>query len=185
VAYQDRSLRGDFWTGRAIDKQLNNQAAQSSDYWISEFLASEFSLTPAAGTRRLAQAIRDAAKKSSLDVKRELVAAATLASGLSGQRVSVDTFMNQFNLSQAAREAIKGALKRPSAAQEIFQFDNVEFRSLIAYRSVELDNGALLTADASDFDNVFHQARLPGKRHEVEFSTKGMIVDDKLKTSIR
>jgi hypothetical protein len=54
VAYQDRSLLGGFWSGRAVDKQLNSLGGQLSDYWIADFLLSEFSVTPAAGTRRFA-----------------------------------------------------------------------------------------------------------------------------------
>jgi hypothetical protein len=34
VAYQHSSLRGGFWTGRAVDKQLNYPGGQLSDYWI-------------------------------------------------------------------------------------------------------------------------------------------------------
>ena len=45
AAYHDTSLKGGFWTGRAIDKQLNSgtRSVQLSDYWISDFLLSEFS----------------------------------------------------------------------------------------------------------------------------------------------
>jgi hypothetical protein len=59
VVYEDPSLHAGFWNGRAVDKQLNNPAGQASNYWISDFLLSEFSSTPAHGTRRLAEAIKD------------------------------------------------------------------------------------------------------------------------------
>jgi hypothetical protein len=106
VAYQHSSLRGGFWSGQAVDKQLNYPGGQLSDYWIADFLLSEFSVTPAAGTRRLAVALRNATRKAPLEVKRELTAAATLATGLAGQKLSINTFGDQFNLSQPAREAI-------------------------------------------------------------------------------
>ena len=48
-----------------MDKQLNSPGGQLSDYWIGDFLLSEFSVTPAAGTRRLALALRDAAREVS------------------------------------------------------------------------------------------------------------------------
>jgi hypothetical protein len=120
VVYQHPSLRGGFWSGRAVDKQLNYPGAQLSDYWITDFLLSEFSVTPAAGTRRLAVALRDATRKAPLDVKQELTAAATLANGLAGQRLSVNTFADQFNLSQTARDAVVKELKTARAAQELF-----------------------------------------------------------------
>jgi hypothetical protein len=182
VAYQHSSLRGGFWTGRAVDKQLNYPGGQLSDYWIEDFLLSEFSVTPAAGTRRLAVALRDATRKAPLEVKQELTAAATLANGLAGQKLSINTFGDQFNLSQPAREAIVNELKTTRAAQELFEFDIREFRNLIAYKSVELDNGALLTAESSEFDDVFHKRFLDDGKEEVEFSTQGKVVNEKLKT---
>jgi hypothetical protein len=42
VVYEDRSFQAGFWSGRAVDKRLNNPAGQASDYWISDFLLSEF-----------------------------------------------------------------------------------------------------------------------------------------------
>jgi hypothetical protein len=183
VAYRDRSLRGGFWSGRAVDKQLNNLGGQLSDYWITDFLLSALTVTAAAGTRRLAVALRDAARKSPLEIKQELAAAATLAGGLGGKTLSIDSFADQFGLSQPARVAIVDELKNPRAAQEQFTFDWSEFRNLIAYRSVELDNGAMLTAESSEFENVFHKRVIDDASEEVEFSTQGTIVNEKLKTA--
>ncbi|MBW4092461.1 MAG: hypothetical protein HIU82_15340 [Proteobacteria bacterium] len=183
VTYRDRSLHGGFWSGRAVDKQLNSLGGQLSDYWIVDFLRSEFSVTPAAGTRRFALALRDAAKKSELPVKQELTAAATLANGLGGQRLSIDSFAQQFNLTRAAKDAVVRELKNPRSAQETFEFDLTEFRNLIAYKSVELSNGALLTAESSEFDDVFQKRVVDDAKHLVEFSTEGRIVDEKLKTA--
>jgi hypothetical protein len=117
VAYQHSSLRGGFWTGRAVDKQLNYPGGQLSDYWITDFLLSEFCVTPAAGTRRLAVALRDATRKAPLPVKQELTAAATLTTGLGAQRLSINSFGDQFKLSQAAKEAVVKELKTTRAAQ--------------------------------------------------------------------
>jgi hypothetical protein len=56
VLYRDSSLRAGFWSGRAVDKQLNSPETQLSNYWIAEFLDSDFLTTSAAGTRRLGAA---------------------------------------------------------------------------------------------------------------------------------
>ena len=72
AAYQDRSLQDGFWNGQAVDKQLNNVGGHLSDYWISDFLRSELRVTSAAGTRRLAVALRDAARKAPLPIKQDL-----------------------------------------------------------------------------------------------------------------
>ncbi|MEW6451174.1 MAG: hypothetical protein AB1490_11020 [Pseudomonadota bacterium] len=183
VVYQHASLQGGFWSGRAIDKQLNPLSGEPSNYWISDFLRSDFTTTPAAGTRRLALALRDAAKKASLSIKQELTAAGTLAAGLGGQRLTINDFGNRLGLSQSAKNAIANELKSSQAMQEVFQFDAVTYKSLVAYKSVELNNGALLTADTEKFDRVFQQEPVGGRDGEVKFTTKGKVVDEKLKTA--
>ena len=184
VLYQHASLNGGFWSGRAIDKQLNPLSGEPSNYWISDFLLSDFTTTPAAGTRRLAMALRDAIKKAPLSMKQELAAAGTLAVGLVGQRFSIVDFCNRLGLSQPAKDLLISELKSSQAAAEVFQFDLATYKSLIAYKSVELNNGALLTADTDQFDTVFHREPVDGSRDgEVKFITTGKVVDEKLKTS--
>lgn len=78
--YEDSSLTSGFWIGRCVDKQITDAVRRASDYWIMDFLASSLRVTSAAGTHRLATALRDAAKVApSLGVKQEIVAAVTLA----------------------------------------------------------------------------------------------------------
>lgn len=86
-------------------------------------------------------------------------------------------------LSSAARNALANELKSPAAAQEIFQFDFGTYKNLVAFKSVELSNGALLTADTERFDKVFQQEPVDGSKDEVKFVTKGRVVDEKLKTA--
>lgn len=183
VLYQHASLQGGFWFGRAIDKQLNTLLGEPSNYWINDFLLSDFTTTPAMGTRRLAIALRDATKKASLDIKQELTAAGTLASGLAGQRLNIDDFGNRLGLSDAAKSAIKNELKSSAAAQEVFQFDIGTYRGLVAFKSIELSNGALLTADTEKFDEVFEQEPVEGSKDEIKFVTRGQVIDEKLKTA--
>jgi hypothetical protein len=185
VVYSDTSLQGGFWTGKAVDKQLNSSGGQQSDYWIAEFLISDFANTPAAGTRRLAVALREATRKGNLAVKQELIAAAALAENLKGKKLSINGFAEQFHLSQSSREAIVQELKVPRTAQDAFEFDLREFRNHIAYKVVELNDGAMLTAISSDFDDIFEQRKLEGPEHEVEFTTRGAIVNEKLRTTNR
>ena len=65
----------------------------------------------------------------------------------------------------------------------MFAFDAVEFKSIVTYKSVELNNGATLTAESSDFDKVWEQERVRGSDNELKFSTTGQIVNEKLKAS--
>ena len=90
VLYIDGSLSSGLWSGRAIDKQLNNPAGDVSHYWIRDFLHSQLTVTAAAGTRRLAAALKAAMNSSNLSIKQEIAAAAKLAPGLNGQYLSID-----------------------------------------------------------------------------------------------
>jgi hypothetical protein len=182
VMYRDSSLRAGIWSGKAIDKQVSF-SGESSDYWIADFLLSAFAVTPTQGTRRLGTALRDAAKKAAIDVKQEIIAAATLAGRLGRQMISINEFEERFNLSPAARDAIGKELKSPRLAEERFQFVAAEFNDLLAYRSKELSNGAMLTAPSADFDDVFHEEIVDKMTHEVKFTTQGTVVNDKLKTT--
>lgn len=184
VVYKNKSLEGDFWTGRAIDKQIDNRAHQLSDYWIADFLLSTFATTPALGSRRLGQALRDAVSRAPLEVKEELIAAGKLANGLAGKPITINTFAGQFNLSDAAKTALVTSLKNPKTANEQFILDISEFRNYVAYRSVQLDNGALLTAESSGFDDVFERQNLDDGKGLVEYSTRGRIIDEKFKAKL-
>ncbi len=180
VMYRDPSLKGGIWSGKAIDKQIRF-GGESSDYWIADFLLSAFKITPAQGTRRLGTALRDAAKKSDIDVKQEIAAAAPLASRLGRQPMSINDFENRFNLSPAAREAIGKELRSPRLAEERFEFVAAEFNDLLTFRSKELSNGAMLTAPSAKFDDVFHEEIVDERTREVKFTTQGTVVNDKLK----
>jgi len=180
--YQHASLASGFWTGRAVDKQINSRVVQLSNYWISEFLDSDFRTTSAAGTRRLAVALRDAAKKSAdVAVKSEIAAAVTLANALRGQRVSIRDFGKQFGLSDAAMQAIGHEVRVPELVDERFQFNLDEFQNHVAYRSVELDSGGMLTAQSADFDKVFQRQVLDESEQKVRYSTEGKVISEKLR----
>lgn len=180
VLYSGKSSASDFWEGRAIDKQLNNSHVALSDYWIKEFLVSDFRTTAAAGTRRLANAIKVVTKKTkSLEVKEQLAAAAKLAKGLNGKNTSIAAFAAQLSISDDAKTELLAALPSATLATEMFTFDATEFDKHLPYHSVELDNGAVLTALTSKFDTIFIHERMGDDR--VRFTTQGSIVDQSLR----
>ncbi len=178
AAYQDTSLDAGFWAGRAIDRQINSSELDISQYWVNDFLASDLKTTSAGGTRRVATAMRTAARKApDLGVKQEIVAAATLAPGINGQMINVDEFAERFGLSPAAKEAIVREMPHRGLINERFRFDAQEFRRQVIYRTVQLDSGAILTAESANFDDVFQREDLPDG---VRYSTIGWIVSEKL-----
>lgn len=179
VLYRDSSLQGGFWSGKAIDRQLNTPTSPTSDYWISDFLLSDFTVTSAHGTRRFARALRAAVQSDiPIDVKQELTAVATLSGGLSGQKLSIDEIIDRFNLSERAQAAILKELKKPALATEKFSFNTVEFKAIATFKSIDLDNGATLTAETDRFDVVFSKLQIGD---QIEYTTIGREVDERLR----
>ncbi|MET4790931.1 ppGpp synthetase/RelA/SpoT-type nucleotidyltransferase [Bradyrhizobium japonicum] len=135
VLYRDASLRAGFWDGKAIDKQTN-PAGESADYWIADFLASDFRVTPKQGTSRLATTLQDAIKTADIAVKQEIVAAATLARTLPRISMSINEFANRFNLSAAARESVSQQLRKPKYQEPLAEIqDQVGARIITYYQS--------------------------------------------------
>ena len=58
---------------------------------------------------------------------------------------------------------------------DTFTFDSDEFDKHIRYRSVELDNGAIMTADDKEFSNVFREEPL-GDTNRSRYTTEGTIL---------
>lgn len=179
--YRDASLEAGFWHGRAVDKQINSGLMQLSNYWIFEFLDSDFRTTAAAGTRRLARALRNAAKKTELiGVKSEIAAAVTLAGGVGRRRLSIREFSEQMGLSEPARNAIEEEVGSDRLLNERFQFDLNEFKEQVPYRTVQLNSGGILTAESGNFDEVFQREVVNEQDKLVRYSTVGKVVTEKL-----
>ena len=166
--------------GRAVDRQITGPQ-ELSNYWIREFLCSELRTTGAAGTKRLAVALRDAVQRSSdLSTKQELVSAATLMRSRDGTSQSTRQLFEKLGLTEASTAAIEGAFPRADLLDEVFQFDRSEFDHHVLYRTVELDNGAMLLAEDARFQDVFSPEELVSSG-SVRFTTEGRIVNEALK----
>jgi hypothetical protein len=113
-------------------------------------------------------------------VKTEIAAAVTLGQSFNGQRLSINEFSNRFGLSSGAREAIASEIKNPTLLDERFQFDASEFAKQVPYRSIELNTGVIVTADATRFDEVIKQEVLVGGEGKVRLSAEGKVMNDKL-----
>ena len=184
AVYRGKTLDGDFWDGRAVDKQINSDVLAISNYWIKEFLSSDFRATSAQGTKRLATAILRATRQATTpEAKQSLVAAARLASGLQGKTISIKDFCKRFNLSDATVKVVRAAVPNDAVFGERFRFSPSEFSKHIAFESVELDNGAILMAAASDFDTVFQHDVVDKQKQRVRYSTEGQVVDHKFRRS--
>jgi len=179
ACYEGKYFETDFWTGRAIDKQINSDLT-ISDYWIKDFLKSDFATTGERGTKRLATALRDTINKQStlLVIKEELTAALKLAKGLDGQVVSASSFLSRLGVSIESKEAVRAEMKQ-SLFDEQFKIVFNEMDKLIAFKTVELDNGAFLSAQATLFDGVFNKVKFEGEL--IKYTTQGKILTERVR----
>ena len=178
-AVYEGTTEGDFWTGNAVDYQING-AREISDYWIRDFLLSELRTTPASGTKRMALAMREAIHQADDPVKTELIAGAQLIPGRDGKRVSPNDLVLQLGLSAAAADLLRRSFHRPELMDIKFQVDRDEFARHAPFRSVRLDNGATLIGRSDNFETVIRKEPLPGDRG-FRFTTEGQIVKEELR----
>ncbi len=169
-----------FWNGKATDRQAGGSAENISDYWMSSFLNADFAETPAQGTRRLVAALKHAIKKNpNLDVKSQIASATTVAQNVfKNKQTSIREFCDYFGFSEATKQTIKSQLSKPSLFSKAFKFDDSEFEQNAPYRTVEMDNGAILTAPSGEFENVFKEKKISDE--EFEYSTSGRVRDQRI-----
>lgn len=185
VLLQDSVTSTGFWTAKAVDRQINSSETEVSRYWITDFLDADFKTTSATGTRVLAVAMRNAAKATSnLDIKKEITAAATLGNGLNDQVMTANGFISRLGLSQQAREAITGQMRHQGLLNEQFRFSAEEFNRQLPYKSIELNSGAILTAAAADFEQIFAHSE-PNEQGETTYSATGRVISERLEKAPR
>jgi hypothetical protein len=167
------------WKGNIVDRQINHGSKAVADYWIVDFLVAEFATTAAAGTKRLAAALREAiGTTTSVAIKQEIAAAAQLAGNIPNRAMTIAGFCERFNFSDETKAAVVACIRPPRLVNDRFRFDAGEFARHLAYKQVELDNGAILTAPADRFDEVFERTR---RRQQETFATTGAVVDQRLR----
>ena len=111
-------------------------------------------------------------------IKEEITAALKLAKGLNGQVVSASSFLARLSVSNESKEAIQAEMK-DSLYGEQFKLIYDEMNKLIAFKTVELDNGALLSAETTKFEEVFDISEI--KTGKFEFTTQGAIIKEKVR----
>lgn len=184
VVFDGDNYDSHFWIGKAIDKQISNNSVAISGYWIREFLLSDFKTTSIQGTRRLAMAIKLTMEQTGdIEIKEELAAAARLARSLDGQLINMSNFGQRFGLSSKTNAALASTLSNPTLRFEQFRFAVEEFSKLVKYRSLQINNGALLTAPAGRFDDCFTRTKVGDDGNECAFTTQGIVVDERLSKS--
>jgi len=172
------SIQAGFWDGLVVDKQMIDTRG-AADYWTREFLESDLKNTSAAGTKRVAVALQKALKdETDPAIQQELINASQLIINRHGQITSAKKIVQDLSLTSGAAMAIESAFVRPELYDSTFKFDRDEFKACLVFRSVQLDNGVMLTAENSSFNRVINVAQ--ADTGKTRFTTEGNIVSEKL-----
>ncbi|MEQ8475570.1 hypothetical protein [Fulvivirga sp.] len=177
AVYEDSDAKGGFWNGKAVDKQINNDL-QISEYWINEFLQSDFRTTGTRGTRYLSNSLKKAISSAeSVEIKEELSAVVNLLRGFDGKTFSASSLLKRLSVSDEATEILKNNYQKDAFDLQ-FQLNYNDLSRPLAYKTIELNNGARLSATNDEFDKVFKKTNL--ENNKVEYSTKGEVKNQKL-----
>lgn len=183
AVYEDTNLATGYWKGRIVDRQIGQGVMRSvSDYWLVDFLASESFTTPVSGSKRLAQIFDDAVKQATdAGVRDELISTAKLIPNLSGNVVSPESVVKHFSLSTESEKQILSSAKSPDLYAEKFKLDRDAFTSILSFETIELDNGAVLSAPSGQFDEVWTQQLVDESKGLRLYQTKGLPTERKFR----
>lgn len=177
--FEDESLQGGFWKGKAIDKQINDSSNSKliSDYWIKDFLKCELELTEVQGNRLLGRALRkilndEATPETDKDIINSIASSAKL---LNGKSKSINGFLKSLSISDENRNRIICALPSKAVAEQVFKFNSEIINGEYNLRAVYLNNGAIVMAPTDSFDEVFTMDKDNEETGEVKISTKGIV----------
>jgi hypothetical protein len=95
-------------------------------------------------------------------------------------RLSAKALLDRFQVPAETQKEIKERFPKAKSFDETFTFVPDEFTKFVNMRTIELDNGALLTAPTDRFDQVFAREAVAGPNNDiVRFSTEGSIIDQR------
>lgn len=177
--FEDESLQGGFWKGKAVDKQINDSANLKliSNYWIKDFLNCELELTEAQGNKLLGRALRkilndETTTETDKDIINSIASAAKL---LNGKTKSINSFLTNLSISDDNRNRIIGALPSQAVAEQMFKFNSEIINGEYNLKALYLSNGGIVMAPTDSFDKVFTTETVDTETGEVSITTEGII----------
>lgn len=177
--FEDESLQGGFWKGKAVDKQINDSSNSKliSDYWIKDFLNCELELTETQGNKLLGKALRkvlndDSTPEDDKDIINSIASSAKL---LNGKSKSINSFLKNLSISDENRNRIINALPSKAIAEQVFKFNSEIITGEYNLKALYLNNGAIVMAPTDSFDKVFTMEKVDAETGEVNISTEGIV----------
>jgi hypothetical protein len=169
------------WEGFAIDKQLSTKEDEVANYWIEKFLHSELSLKSVAGTRQLSQALKIAIKSAcGTETKTQISSFFTFLLNHTGEKIVINDLFDKFGLPENTCKLFK--FGNNNILHTPFELNSGILNKEMPYKSVHLDNGAIISAETEAFDNCFFSE--PVEHGKNKYTTTGSITDIKYKVRV-
>ncbi|MBN72960.1 MAG: hypothetical protein CME32_27205 [Gimesia sp.] len=165
-----------FLQGYVIDRQAENSWGTAADYWVSQFLDSQFSLTGTAGTRLLARTLKLTHENLIESTDRNQITDSIRAAFTSTkQRLSMHIYANEYLTGNAKSTFL--SYSPPETLKTKFDFDKAEFEEKVQLRVFRLDNDVVVSAP---FSTINHSVKLTGKDSK-KIRVTGTIVEETVK----
>jgi len=182
VIYEGLNATNKVWKGRAVDKQLSHSDFDVSQYWMRDFLESDLLTNSAVGSKRFANAIKDAANSANMpSIQAQLISASALLGQFENKVMSPREILTAMNLSQPAIDSVLDKMANQFVMNEKFRFSSTAFQSVVKYKVLQLDNGGVLVAPFQEFDSIFKEISSDGGGQT--YQTKGRKVVQRLRVA--
>lgn len=176
--FEGRNLRTNFLSGRVLDFQTSYKALDIADFWIVRFLQCTFGLVGEAGSRLLADALREATDESGTMTEKEQLFAAIMAIRNSPRnRWSFSEIADTY-LQGPPRDAFLNAIPNEATRVSTFELDRVVIDSILRFRIFSLNTGVFVS---SPLDEVGSSVSLEGDEDQF-LECRGTVLDQRVRT---
>jgi 37-kD nucleoid-associated bacterial protein len=163
AVFEGKKLTTNFITADVLDFQFG-RADDVADFWITRFLEARLSITPAAGTKVLADALKRASEADISPEENEQVHNAALAIRTMPQtHWSLEEVANTF-LSGSAREVFLAAAPNDIARTSSFKMDRPALERGLSFRNFKLTKNVYISAPIEEVgeDKIVRVERVDG-----------------------
>jgi hypothetical protein len=147
--FEGREISTNFLDGRVLDFQVG-RADDVADLWIRRFLEARTTITPAAGTKLLADALK---KTSRADIppeeRKQVLTAAIAVNNMQRQSWSLEQVAHEF-LAGKAKEIFLAAAENDEARSAVFRLDRPALARRLNTRTFQLPEDVLVSAPINE-----------------------------------
>ncbi|MFA5837482.1 MAG: hypothetical protein WC837_11065 [Bellilinea sp.] len=176
--FEGRNLRTDFLSGHIIDFQSSSDSLSIAEFWMVRFLQCKFALAGEAGSRLLADALRDAIDVAETMAEKEQLFAAIVSLRNSPRSRWSLAEIADAHLQGTIREAFLSAIPNRTSMVSTFDLNREVLDTTLKFRIFSLDTGVFVS---SPFSEVGRSVSLEGD-DERRLECRGTVMDQKVRT---